>query len=280
MGINSNLLPGRARLENGDSFLVDTAAGTGRLSIGAAQNQFTRNQHLEDNWYFPDPIIQRNISGTITTVGYFIDRWKLLSGSVTLTGSGLVLNGTMAQILENAPAGAVNASALTTSGLDTSAASYDTSTKTFTLTGNGQTFTAVKLELGDQQTLAHQDASGNWVLNDPPPNKALELLKCQRYYTKGVLPVLNSNAVSNYFVCYERFPTTMRATPAITIKAIKSNGVEKLNALKSAYNGEFIEGVELAAHAVDERGLYLVRYTGTLPAELFADFNYEASADL
>lgn len=37
---------------------------------------------------------------------------------------------------------------------------------------------AVKLELGDKQTLAHKDANGNWVLNDPPPNKALELLKC------------------------------------------------------------------------------------------------------
>lgn len=40
---------------------------------------------------------------------------------------------------------------------------------------------AAKLELGPVQTLAHQDASGNWVLNDPPPNKALELAKCQRY---------------------------------------------------------------------------------------------------
>lgn len=41
---------------------------------------------------------------------------------------------------------------------------------------------AAKLELGSNQTLAHQDASGNWVLNDPSPNKALELAKCQRYY--------------------------------------------------------------------------------------------------
>lgn len=40
---------------------------------------------------------------------------------------------------------------------------------------------AAKLELGDRQTLAHQDSNGNWVLNDPPPNKALELAKCQRY---------------------------------------------------------------------------------------------------
>ena len=49
--------------------------------------------------------------------------------------------------------------------------------------GNGGGLvTAVKCEYGTQQTLAHQDADGNWVLNDPPPDKALELLKCQRYY--------------------------------------------------------------------------------------------------
>ena len=46
----------------------------------------------------------------------------------------------------------------------------------------GGLITAVKLELGTHQTLAHQDAAGNWVLNDPPPDKTLEMLKCQRYY--------------------------------------------------------------------------------------------------
>lgn len=40
---------------------------------------------------------------------------------------------------------------------------------------------AVKFELGDHQTLAHQDATGNWVKNAPPPDRALELEKCQRY---------------------------------------------------------------------------------------------------
>lgn len=43
-------------------------------------------------------------------------------------------------------------------------------------------FVAAKLELGSHQTLAHKDAAGNWVLNDPPPDKTLEMLKCQRYY--------------------------------------------------------------------------------------------------
>lgn len=41
---------------------------------------------------------------------------------------------------------------------------------------------AAKLELGSVSTLARQDTDGNWILNDPPPNYGIELLKCQRYY--------------------------------------------------------------------------------------------------
>lgn len=44
--------------------------------------------------------------------------------------------------------------------------------------GASVTMKAAKLELGSEQTLAHKDSTGNWVLNDPPPNKELELLKC------------------------------------------------------------------------------------------------------
>lgn len=47
-----------------------------------------------------------------------------------------------------------------------------------------RTIKAAKLELGDQQTLAHQNKDGSWVLNDPPPNYVLELAKCQRYLQK------------------------------------------------------------------------------------------------
>lgn len=45
---------------------------------------------------------------------------------------------------------------------------------------------AAKLEYGTEQTLAHQDLSGNWVLNDPPPDPMTELLKCQRYQIQFV----------------------------------------------------------------------------------------------
>lgn len=47
-------------------------------------------------------------------------------------------------------------------------------------------FIAAKLELGPVQTLAHKEGD-NWVLNDPPPNKALELAKCQQYQVFGPL---------------------------------------------------------------------------------------------
>lgn len=56
---------------------------------------------------------------------------------------------------------------------------------------------AAKLELGPVQTLARQDADGNWVLNDPPPNFQQELAKCQRYLLMGNLeaPFLSGNKV-------------------------------------------------------------------------------------
>lgn len=75
------------------------------------------------------------------------------------------------------------------------------------------TFAAAKLELGSEQTLAHQDADRNWVLNDPPPNKALELEKCQRYFqifsTQEKRPVLA-----------EDFRPVMRINPALTTMEI------------------------------------------------------------
>lgn len=81
---------------------------------------------------------------------------------------------------------------------------------------------AVKLELGSQQTLAHQDADGNWVLNDPPPNKQQELAKCQRYqvvYAPSAALTVAESAVTrgkttpNFSL---RLPTCIRATPTVS----------------------------------------------------------------
>lgn len=83
---------------------------------------------------------------------------------------------------------------------------------------------AVKLEPGTQQTLAHQDAAGNWVLNDPPPDKALEMLKCQRYQIAVNASNLGGRTVGTGFATSSStcfivcpVPTTLRAKPTSII---------------------------------------------------------------
>lgn len=171
------------------------------------------NRNLLDNWYFMNPVNQRGVSGTISEAGYFIDRWKLVSGSVTLTSTGITINGTISQVLENAAGTNVTASALTTTGIVS--VSYDNSSKTFTITGTGQTFVAAKLELGSQQTLAHQDEDGTWV--NEIPDYSTELAKCQRY----LIPLKPnsctgfSTASTTTLYLYFPVPVSMRATPVL-----------------------------------------------------------------
>ena len=137
------------------------------------------NRNLLDNWYFGNPVNQRDVSGTISSAGYFLDRWKLVSGSVTINTDGITLNGTMQQVLETAPVGTVTASALTQAGVGEVVPTYNSATKTVTVTADGKKLVAVKLELGSQQTLAHQ-VGGAWVLSEMP-DYGEELTKCMRY---------------------------------------------------------------------------------------------------
>lgn len=138
------------------------------------------NPNLLDNWYFGKPVNQRGASGAISTAGYFLDRWKLVSGSVTINSGGIVLNGTIAQVLEYAVGQTVTATVLTPDGVTDVTPVYDDETKTFTVTAQGKTIRAVKLELGSQQTLAHQK-NGVWVLNEIP-KFGEQLAACQRYF--------------------------------------------------------------------------------------------------
>ncbi len=56
---------------------------------------------------------------------------------------------------------------------------------------------AAKLEKGTEQTLARK-IGDQWVLNDPPPDPTLELLKCQRY--QCVIPFGVGQPISNVIV--------------------------------------------------------------------------------
>ena len=76
---------------------------------------------------------------------------------------------------------------------------------------------AGKLELGPVQTLAHKDENGNWILNDPPPNKALELAKCQRYFVSfGQYTILYKSTLGDLTL---DTPVLMRTFPAIVKQA-------------------------------------------------------------
>lgn len=88
---------------------------------------------------------------------------------------------------------------------------------------NNQPLLAAKLELGSVSTLAHKDAAGNWVLNDPPPDYGLELIKCQRYqicfgdqnnYEFFAYGLANN---TNILSCLIPLPTTLMGNPAISI---------------------------------------------------------------
>lgn len=166
-----------AAVQNADS--APDATHTDNLITSAAVANAIVRPNLLDNWYFKNAVNQRGKTTGFNTDEFTIDRWKLKSGTLTVSSPGLTLNGTLTQILENAIGMTVTASALLSDGTML-VPTYDDTTKTFTLTATGQTIVAAKLELGSVQTLAHQD-SGTWILNEIP-NFPEQLARCQRYY--------------------------------------------------------------------------------------------------
>ena len=211
------------------------------------------NPNLLDNWYFVDPINQRGqikYTDDRNSGVYSIDRWEVgwlgtievHDGFIRIVGGpqkGSVFN--LQQKLEQAKK--LNGRIVTASimyshshenigfGLWDQFASLPNTNgnigvlSTTKIYHEGETFAimatsenatidiyAVKLELGPVQTLAHKEGD-TWVLNDPPPNKALELAKCQRYFCREETSIqIGANSSLTVF-----FPTQMRITPAITV---------------------------------------------------------------
>lgn len=82
---------------------------------------------------------------------------------------------------------------------------------------------AAKLELGDVQTLAHQE-NGQWVLNDPPPDFGEELQKCMRYYVRfpglyhpPVIVNVNKSSNAAHGTFFIPLPVEMRSNPTCTV---------------------------------------------------------------
>lgn len=216
-GLDEN---GAVPIEQGGTGETTVQAALAALGAGVRPNEL-------DNAYFVGggtgwgvfPVNQRGVSGTISTPGYFIDRWKLVSGTVQITAAGLVLNGTIAQILPSSIGSIYTATALTTEGLLT--CQYDDVSRTFTVTGTGQTFVFAKLERGVGQTAAYQDANGEWQqLPQPDSDYAIQLEKCQAYLL-DITPDRKFNASYVGFVSGQDaifmvpIPTTMRTIPIV-----------------------------------------------------------------
>lgn len=173
------------------------------------------NPNLLDNWYFVNPINQRGIprSGATTYNVYGLDRWKWNYGSkvgsyeLTATGLKVVPANTDDRVIIMQPleypevldGRTITASVLTEQrGLISGTITRSTGTyQEFYSTGSvgislqssnaiwytfntENTVLAAKLELGDQQTLAHLE-DGAWVLNEIP-DYGEQLRRCQKYF--------------------------------------------------------------------------------------------------
>ena len=235
-----------------------------------ATKAFPCNPNLLDNWYFGNPVNQRGASGTISTEGYFFDRWKLVSGSVTINSGGIVLNGTIAQVLEYAAGQTVTATVLTPDGVTDVTPVYDDETKTFTVTTQGKTIRAVKLELGSQQTLAHQE-NGVWVLNEIP-DYGEQLRRCQRYY---FVPA-HINGLIAGGKCVINYPVIMRTTPVLSIKPDIGLGYRGADGSITYKNAD-----ESTAISIDSRNCVMDVGVGDINGDVFGAENaISFSADL
>ena len=276
------------------------------------------NPNLLDNWYFGNPVNQRGQTSYSADWAYTIDRWQV-SQNTTLTVNNGSVSSTggywfepLEEIVDALRGRTVTISLLFASGelefatgvVPTTWGSWDNIALSghvglqgigedskrlwFMVNGNAENILAAKLELGDRQTLAHQDANGNWVLNEIP-DYGEQLARCQRYYinsaTFGVgeaaaqrSQIWPIKSTSIHYCSGAQFPVVMRTTPAVTIYSAV-NGTK--NAVSNVLNGTDSPATASATF-VGSDGFHQVNLQGDDAAldQSVACFTYVASADL
>nr|DAL70070.1 MAG TPA: tail protein [Caudoviricetes sp.] len=223
-----------------------------------ATKAFPCNPNLLDNWYFGNPVNQRGQT-EYTGSGYGIDRWKIQNDTNLTVGDGFcTLNGSwdIRQILENLPKATYTASILfknstanalqilfghKTGGDESVAVSHDASgllagtisnidlsNFMISLSGSGSVdIIAVKLELGSQQTMAHQE-NGVWVLNEIP-DYGEQLRRCQRYLRPAGYNFLVSSTGGNWYGSSRLGNSEpMRAVPVIVNSDYKAQPIREI----------------------------------------------------
>ena len=229
-----------APYEAGDNISI-----TGRIITTKA---FPCNPNLLDNWYLGNPVNQRGQT-SYTGGGYTIDRWiatgdnphlTVTPGSIKgigyivqkadnsnlfegmqLTLSALLSDNTFGSKTFRMSKGMENQVAINSNGYLVYAEWQNTNeffTANWYTPSEAVGLVAIKLELGSQQTLAHQE-DGAWVLNEIP-KFGDQLAECQRYYYRlsGNQPLCTGYIYdAETVVATIDLPATMRVSPAITV---------------------------------------------------------------
>lgn len=216
--------------------------GNGNGNISAVSLPNICNSNLLDNWYFGNPVNQRGASYVENNYG--LDRWKGTYGVDANGTMGFNASGFAIQGLEDSVKSILDGMMLTASILYVNGEMI-AGTAVYTKTGNAHNFIsigsiqfnnqadgnillyaktanqikAVKLELGSQQTLAHQE-NGVWVLNEIPKFDD-QLMRCYRYAQSGMCCAVVGQL--NYEGTAYNIPLNFshkRTTPTVTIKKI------------------------------------------------------------
>lgn len=227
-------------------------AGWG-IKVGESYvNLRAANPNLLDNWYFGNPVNQRGQSSythtAVENVPYAIDRWynhgtlTVGDGYVSISSSGSPYGyAYAAQKFEHSLIGkTVTISVLMADGSLYSGTKTVSSTSQRINIGSGGTANigpdyfnlhivsgtvnviAAKVELGSQQTLAHQSGS-TWALNEIP-DFANELYKCKRFYQvfpRAYFIKAGDNGSSTYYIPVDRPEPEMYAAPSYTDNGMK-----------------------------------------------------------
>lgn len=162
-------------------------------------------------------INQRGITGTFSEVNkYFVDRWKLEWGTVTVNNDGTItLNGRISQTFENPLNDVDNVITSISDGGDiaTRITDIDGDVIGVELSGTNRTISWVKMEYGKKATPF------------APPEPATELVKCQRYFQVVDLgqPIFAMGSGASIIRFGVTLPTAMRANPTAEFKPILGN---------------------------------------------------------
>ena len=187
---------------------TDTAPDSIKLG-GKAPEYYVQPRNLLDNSDFTNLVAQAGIGGNHGTVAYAADRWALISGTVSYTaGTGLTLNGTITQKLENAPA-----AAYPYVGMVSGTASIIYADGAITITSSGGVIQWAALYTTEYTA----DTLPPYV----PKGYVVELAECQRYfytiisYWKWVSAgICTSSTDCNIPI---HLPQPMRIMPTVTI---------------------------------------------------------------